>query len=234
LLFLSSALALAQQSATHPASDDNSSTKHSQDAQMKAEQSQRFIGVVPMFAVTDRQDARALTAGEKFHLWEKTAFDPFTGAALLLQAGMSQWQNEFPEYGQGAAGYGKRLGASLADNVSSGFFSDAVFASLLKEDPRYFRVGQGPFRRRLIHALSSEFICHTDNGSRSPNLANFFGAFTTGGISNLYYPPADRGFELTMSRSAISLAYGSAGGIFSEFGPDLQAKFLHRRHKPIQ
>jgi hypothetical protein len=201
---------------------------------MKAEQSQRFVGVVPMFAVTSRQDARPMTSGEKFHLWAKTALDPFTGAANLLQAGMGQWQNEFPEYGQGAAGYGKRVGATVADSASSGFFADAVYPSLLKEDPRYFRIGQGPFRKRLVHALAAEFICHTDSGRRSVNLSSFFAAVTTGSISNIYYPPSDRGFELTMSRSAISLAYGSAGGIFSEFGPDLQAKFLHRKHKQIQ
>jgi hypothetical protein len=228
----------AQDASQRPMSENSTSTsiknspsKSNEAAEMRAEQSQRMLGVVPMFAVTDRQDARPLTSAEKFHLWAKAAFDPFTGAALVMQAGMSQWQNEFPEYGQGAAGYGKRFGASLADNVSSGFFSDAVYASVLKEDPRYFRVGEGPFRKRLVHALSAEFICHTDGGRRSPNLANFAGAVTTGGISNLYYPPSDRGFELTMSRSAISLAYGSAGGILSEFGPDLQSKLLHRRPK---
>src|SRR5438270_7457596 len=90
-------------------------SKRSEDTEIKAEQSQRMLGMVPMFSVTSRGDARPLTDREKFHLWLKAAVDPYTGAAIGLQAGLSQWQNEFPAYGQGAAGYGKRFGASLAD-----------------------------------------------------------------------------------------------------------------------
>src|SRR5215472_1646895 len=157
LLFLSSALALAQQSATHP-TDDNSKTtatpangQHSEDAEMKAEQSQRLIGVVPMFGITSRPDARPLTSREKFHLWEKSTFDPFEPIAVGFQAGISQWQDEFPAYGQGAAGYGKRFGAAFADGMSSGFFSNAVYPVLLHEDPRFFRLGQGSFGTRFKH-----------------------------------------------------------------------------------
>ena len=241
LLGLSSALALAQQSATPPPSDDNSKTttapvsaKPSEDAEMKAEQSQRLVGMVPMFGVTSRADARPLTTREKFHLWEKSTFDPFVPIAVGFQAGISQWQNEFPAYGQGAAGYGKRFGAAYADGMSSGFFSNAIYPTLLHEDPRFFRLGQGSFGSRFKHALLQEFICRTDSRGQSFNYSNLFGAFTTGAVSNIYYPPSDRGFELTMSRSAISLAYGSAGGLFSEFGPDLEAKILHRKPKPIQ
>jgi len=241
LLCFSSALALAQQSATPPITDDNSKTttppanaKQSEDAEMKAEESKRLVGMVPMFGVTSRPDARPLTSSEKFHIWEKSTFDPFVPIAVGFQAGISQWQNEFPAYGQGAAGYGKRFGAALADGMSSGFFSNAVYPVLLHEDPRFFRLGQGSFGTRFKHALLQEFVCRTDSRGRSFNFSNVFGAFTTGGISNIYYPPSDRGFELTMSRSAISLAYGSAGGLFSEFGPDLEAKILHRKPKPMQ
>ena len=57
------------------------------------------------------------------------------------------------------------------------------------------------------------------------------GAFTSGGISNAYYPDGDRGFGLTMSRSAIALAYGMAGGLFDEFYPDIDRKLFHRKKK---
>ena len=93
-----------------------------------------------------------------------------------------------------------------------------------------------------------EFVCHTDKGGRDFNYSNVLGAFTTGALSNLYYPgralvrtiPAtattaavpvyedDRGFVLTISRAAIAVAYDMAGGLFSEFWPDLQRKW----HKP--
>jgi hypothetical protein len=221
------------------------------DQERKAEhneQSQRALGVLPQFAVTSRQDAPPLTPRGKFHLFVKSAFDPVTVGIVALQAGISQADNQFPGYGQGAQGYGKRFGAALADSVDSGFWSNFAYPSLLKQDPRYFRLGEGSFSRRVIYGIKQEFVCHTDKGGRSFNFANVLGAFTSGAISNLYYPgktliriipatattPArpvyenDRGVELTLSRASLALGYGMAGGLFDEFWPDIQHKLFHK------
>lgn len=196
----------------------------------KKEQSQRILGVAPLFGST-RQNARPLTTGEKFHLFAKSSFDPFEYAAAGFQAGLGQATNEFPGYGQGASGYFKRYGASVADQVSSNFFSNFAYPVVLKEDPRYFRLGEGSIKHRIGYSLAQEFVCRTDSGGRSFNFSNVFGAFTSGGISNIYYPQTDRGFGLTMSRSAISLLYGSAGGLVDEFWPDIDRKLFHHHPK---
>jgi len=198
----------------------------------KKEQSQRILGVLPQFAVTSRQNAPPLTPGEKFHLFAKSAFDPVILTLVGFQAGISQAEGEFSGYGQGAAGYGKRYGASLADEVSSGFFSNFFYSTLLKEDPRYFRRGEGSIKRRLVYSLAQEFVCHTDKGGRSFNFQNVFGAFTAGSLSNVYYPSSDRGFGLTMSRSGVALLYGSAGGLADEFWPDVSRRLFHRHQHP--
>jgi hypothetical protein len=164
-------------------------------------------------------------------LFARSAFDPFQYAAAGFQAGISQANNEFPGYGQGAAGYGKRYGAALADQVSSNFFSNFFWPVLLKEDPRYFRLGQGSIKRRIIYSLEQEFVTHTDKGTKRFNFSNVLGAFSSGGLSNLYYPSTDRGFGLTMSRSAISLAYGSLGGLIDEFWIDIDQKLFHKKKK---
>jgi hypothetical protein len=220
----------------------------------KKEQSQRVLGVLPQFAVTSRQDAPPLTSGEKFHLFAKESIDPVTLGIIGMQAGLSQAENEFPAYGQGAAGYGKRYGASLADSVSSGFFSNYFYPTLLKQDPRYFRLGEGhSVGHRLFFAARQEFWCHDDRGKHVVNWSSILGSFTSGAVSNLYYPgrtlisvtpatatsPAipnyenDRGVTLTLSRSTIALAYGMAGGVFDEFWPDIHRKFSHK-HKTAE
>jgi hypothetical protein len=114
----------------------------------KQEQSQRMLGVIPQFGTTDRQHAYPLSAKEKFHLFTKSAFDPVELTVVGGQAAVSQAEDEFPEYGQGAAGYGKRYGATLADEVSSGFFGNFFYPVLLKEDPRYFRLGRSSLHHR--------------------------------------------------------------------------------------
>jgi hypothetical protein len=190
-----------------------------------------MLGVIPQFGTTSRHDAPPLTPGQKFHLFYKSAFDPVELATVGLQAGIGQAEDEFPEYGQGAAGYGKRYGATLADEVSGGFWANYFYPALLKEDPRYFRLGQGTVGHRLRYALMQEVICHTDRGGRSFAWENLLGAFTTGAVSNIYYPPAERGAGLTMSRSAIAIGYGSLGGLVDEFYPDIARRLFHRHEK---
>ena len=217
------------QSSPSPTPDDRSQADR-EKALQKKEQSARILGVVPQFGVT-RQDAKPLTTGQKFHLFGKSSFDPFAYAAAGLQAGLGQATNEFPGYGQGAAGYGKRYGASLADQVSSNFFANFLYPTLLKEDPRYFRLGEGSIKHRIGYSLVQEFVTRTDKGTRRFNFSNALGAFSSGGLSNVYYPATDRGLGLTMSRSAISLLYGSAGGLVDEFWPDIDRKLLHRKNR---
>jgi hypothetical protein len=207
-------------------------TKNQQEKEIeRKEQSQRVLGVLPQFAVTSRQNAPSLTPWEKFHLFARSAFDPVQFGIVGLQAGLSQATDEFPEYGQGAQGYGKRYGAALADEVSAGFWSNFWYPVLLRQDPRYFRRGEGSFKHRVFYGIRQEFVAHADHGGRAFNFSNVLGAFTAGGISNAYYPSSDRGFGLTMSRSAIALAYGMAGGLFDEFYPDIHDKLLHKRKK---
>jgi hypothetical protein len=212
------------------------------------EQSRRILGVVPQFGVTSRQDAPPLSSHDKFHLFVKSAFDPATIAIVAVQSGLGQAQDEFPAYGQEAQGYGKRYGAALADEVSAGLWSNYVYPNVLREDPRYFRRGEGSLSTRVGYSLKQELVCHTDKGGRSFNFSNVLGAFTAGAISNVYYPgkslirtiaatgasPArpvyenDRGAELTASRAVIALGYGTLGGLFDEFWPDIHRKLFHK------
>ena len=182
-----------------------------------------------MFGVTNRRHPPPLTPRQKFNLFLKGTVDPFNWATIGIQAGISQAYNDFPQYGQGAAGYAKRYGAAFADSTSSGFFANFAYSVLLKEDPRYFRSGEGTIKRRIGYSLAQEFVGHRDSGGRTVSFSNILGAFTAGGLSNLYYPSNDRGFGLTMSRVGISLIYGSAGGIISEFWPDIDRVVFHRK-----
>jgi hypothetical protein len=227
IVFLIAVFASAQQ--TLPPNAPSASRAELEKEIKNKEQSQRILGIVPMFGVTSRQNAPPLTPGEKLHLFVRSSVDPFGFVVVGIQAGIGQATDAFPTFGQGAAGYGKRYGAALADGVSSNFFSNFFYPVLLKEDPRYFRLGEGNVKRRIGYSLSRVVICHKDSGGRTFNFSNVLGALSAGGVSNAYYPPSDRGFGLTMSRAGISLIYGSAGGLLNEFWPDIRKAVLHKR-----
>jgi hypothetical protein len=190
----------------------------------KKEQSERTLGIVPQFGTTDRMNARPLTSQQKFQLFARTSFDPVIVGIAAAQAGISQADGQFKGYGPGAEGYAKRFGAAFGDQVSSGFFGTFLYPTIFKQDPRYFRLGHGGFFRRFGYGLKQEVVCHTDSGGRAFNTSRVLGAFTSGGVSNAYYPSDDRGFGLTMSRSALAMAYAAGGNLLSEFWPDIRRK----------
>lgn len=223
----------AQQPATPPLADPELQKREQELLQeegelQRKEQSNRILGVVPQFGVT-RQNAAPLTPRQKFHLFRRSAFDPFQFGLAAAQAGVSQARNTFAGYGQGAQGYAKRFGAAYADQLSSNFFSNFAYPVLLKEDPRYFRLGEGSIKRRIVYSLEQEFVTRTDKGTRRFNFSNVLGAFTAGSISNAYYPSADRGFGLTVSRAGLALLYGSLGGLIDEFWADINKKLSHKK-----
>ena len=222
-------------SASSPSASKTQKQKSQSEREIeKQEQSQRTLGVLPDFLATNRQDASPLTPTQKFHLFAKQAFDPVEFVVVGAQAGLSQADNQFPGYGQGAQGYAKRYGAAFGDEVSSGFWSNFFYPTIFKADPRYFRLGEGSLTHRGLYSIKQEFIAHTDRGGKSFNFSNVLGALTAGGISNLYYPADDRGFGLTMSRAGIALAYGAAGGLVEEFGPDVRRKLFGKHSKDHQ
>ncbi len=224
----------AQPQASQPPAPPSQAPQSSEPpaAPSQPETPKRPLGVLPQFGVTYQHDAPPLRPIQKFRVWWRTSIDPATITIAGIEAGVGQAQNSFSGYGQGAQGYGKRFGAALADEASSGFFSNFFYSTLFKEDPRYFRVGEGSFKHRFWRSIIQEFVCHTDAGGRSFSYENVLGAFSSGALSNAYYPETDRGFGLTMSRSGTALALGSAGGLLNEFWPDVRNKIFHKHPKP--
>jgi hypothetical protein len=204
------------------------------EAELKQQERQRIAGVVPNFNVSYNQDAAPLSHKQKLHLAWRTATDPVAFGIAGFDAGFSQAENDFPGYGQGAQGYAKRFGASYADNFDGTMIGNAIFPILLKQDPRYFRRGQGSFSSRFFYALSTTVWCKNDNGSHGPNYSNILGNLAAGGISNLYYPASDRGAGLTLERGFTVTAYGAFGGLFNEFWPDIARKIFKDKMTKLQ
>lgn len=200
--------------------------------ELKEEERQRILGIVPNFNTSNINNAAPLSPGQKFQLALRGAVDPFQFVAAALDAGYSQWRNDFVGYGHGGQGYAKRFGAAYADQFSGAIWGNAVFPSLLHEDPRYFRKGEGTFKHRLLYSLATTVWTKNDNGTWGPNYANVLGNLAAGGLSNVYYPATDRGLALTFERAATVTAEGAIGAIFDEFWPDISQKLFHSKSKP--
>jgi Carboxypeptidase regulatory-like domain len=186
--------------------------------QIREEEKQRALGIIPNFYVTYIPDAAPLTPGQKFGLAWKSMVDPVTFGLTGAIAGLQQAQNDFSGYGQGAEGYGRRYGAAYGDMVTSTLIGSAILPSLLKQDPRYFYKGTGSKRSRLLYAIANSVICKGDNGRWQANYSAIIGGLAAGGISNLYYPAKDReGAELTFENALIGIGATAAANVLQEF-----------------
>ncbi len=194
------------------------STEQLSTEQLVAEEHQRLLGILPNFFVSYSWTAPPLTSRQKFALSTKNVLDPGNLALAGVVAGVQQATNAFPGYHQGAAGYGRRYGADLANLVLGTYMGGAVLPSLFHQDPRYFYKGTGSTRSRFFYAVSTAVICRGDNGHRQPAFASILGDLSAGAISNLYYAPSDRqGATLTFENGLLGIAGDAMNNVFQEF-----------------
>ena len=187
-------------------------------AQIKDEEKQRVLGIIPNFYVSYVANAAPLTKKQKFSLAWRSSIDPISFLSAGFFAGVQQAEGDFKGYGYGAQGYGKRFGANYADDFIGGMIGGAILPSLLKQDPRYFYKGTGTVRSRILYALATSVIAKGDNGRWQPNYSGIIGELAAGGISNIYYPASDRnGASLTFENAAYGIAGSAVGNLFQEF-----------------
>ena len=197
------------------------------EEQLKQQESQRVAGVMATFNTTRDPNALPLSPGQKFHLFFRSAIDPWPFGLSAFVAGIGQAEDSTPEWGQGMQGYAKRFGAGYSDYFLGNFFGNAVLPSLLHEDPRYFQKGSGKPINRALWAASSTVWCKRDKGTWGPNWSNVGGNLIGAAIARVYYPPSDRTVWATISDGLGVSAEGIIGAEVIEFWPDMVR--AHRR-----
>jgi hypothetical protein len=198
------------------------------EAQIKVEEQQRLLGVLPNFLTTYDHDAAPLNAKQKLELTGKTWFDPSTFVINGIIAGVGQAENTHKGFGQGAQGYAKRYGAGLADYGTILALQNFVTPTLFKQDPRYFYKGTGSNRSRVFYAISRTLVCRGDNKRDQFCYSSLASRFGAGFVTNYYYPAADRDKNgVILRNSAIGIGFDAIGNLFQEF---VARKITRKRH----
>ena len=176
----------------------------------------------------------SLVLRDKFILFVRDSFDPVTFLAAGFDAGLDQAQKHDPSFGQGMAGYGKRVGANYVDQASVRFFKDFAYSSIFHEDPRYYRLMHGSTGRRFLHAVEHAFVARRDNGNRTFNFSEWLGTVSAIALSNTYHPGNQRGFAPAARQASYSVAEDIGFDVLREFWPEIARKFkLPFRTEPV-
>jgi hypothetical protein len=191
----------------------------------------RILWTLPNYLTVENADHVApLSVKGKFKITAKDCFDPVEFPFTAILAGIGQAQNSDASYGQGLKGYGKRFALSFADNTLGNFVTEAVFPSMLHQDPRYFRLGEGGFIRRTGYVLSRIVITRSDSGQSQFNYSEIGGNAAAAEISLAYHPREDRNFSNALGIWGTQIVWDGIANELKEFWPDMHRKMSRKNN----
>jgi hypothetical protein len=168
-----------------------------------------------------------LTAKQKINQRAWRLIEPVTLVDSAFGAGIRQWRNTPPQWGQGAEGYAKRFASSegftAADNgIALGF--DLA----LHLDPRYRRLPDGTAKQRVWNAVSQSFLANKDSGGRMINVSELAGDFGGAFVARTWEPHGYNSAGDALINGALGFAYHVGKNMAREFLPGI----LHRTKQP--
>jgi hypothetical protein len=217
----------AQQSSSVPTSLDASSLGSTGEVK----QSKRILWIFPNYrAVSAYTQLPPLSLKDKFWLATQDSFDYSSFVSAGMIAGASQANKSYPEFGQGAKGYGRYLWHAVADQAVGNYLTEAIVPAVTHEDPRYYTLGHGGFFRRTGYAVSRLFVTRTDSGHGTFNLSEIVGNGAGAGISDLYYPSRERTWTKTGQKWVTQIALDGVFNIAKEFWPNINHAIFHGKY----
>jgi hypothetical protein len=188
----------------------------------------RIFGMLPNFTtVEDPKAVTPITTKATFRMAALNSFDPYVFPFVGVVAGVAQAENHDKSWGRGAAGYGRRFAASMADNSIGSFLTTAIAPALFRQDPRYFEQGDGSVWQRTGYAASRTLVSRSRSGQRQFNYSEIAGNAAAALVSNAYYPASARSLSDTLSRWGTQVLWDTLSNELKEFWPDIRRK-LHK------
>jgi len=209
---------------------DPSNPQDSQKDDPNATSKDRLFFTLPNFLTLENANqVKPLTTGQKYKVVARGSFDYVLYPWYGFLSGISQAENSEAGYGQGAQGYGKRFGASMADGTIENFVTSAVLPSLLHQDPRFFQSGHGGFWHRGWYAFTRIIVTRGDNGREQFNYSEVFGSAFAAGVSTYsYHPHEDKTLSNTAKVWGTQIGYDALTYVVREFWPDIRRKIRKR------
>ena len=182
----------------------------------------RILGMLPNNTTVDARSGGVApqTTREAFKVASLDTFDPvvfpFVGLTTLMGQGSS------------TASYDARYATVFADSSIGNFMTTAIVPSLMHQDSRFYRRGEGGVFSRMMYAASRSVVTRTRDGRAAFNISEIGGNLAAAGVSNLYYSPADRTVNGTLTRWGTQVMWDTVANELKEFWPDVQRRLQRR------
>lgn len=187
------------------------------EQQMKLEETQRLLGILPNFYISYIPNAAPMTQVQKLRLATRTVLDPAVFASAALNAGINQATTTPVEWGTDAAGYGQRYGAAYAGAFSGIMLSGFVYPAVFHQNPRYY-LGSGTKSQRFRWAIKQTFEQKGDNGHWQPAYSNLLADVSASLVQTSIYPHQNTNWGATIGENfGLSIGGEALGNLLEEF-----------------
>ncbi len=222
--------ALAQQATSQSDSAQSRPQAGTDSTSLQGKQTKRILGIVPNFrSVSADQKLPPQSVKDKFMT---TTLDSFDYSAFIFAgalAGISFAENSYPEFHQGAAGYGRYYWHTFADQAVENYNVEFIFPTVFRQDSRYYTLGHGGLVKRATYSFSRVLITRTNSGNETFNASEIVGAGAASGISSLYYPSRDRTWTKVGQHWLTNVSLDGLTFVFKEFWPDINNAVFHQK-----
>ena len=155
--------------------------------------------------------------------WRHSVVGKRAAARVVAGAALGQARNYPRNYGGGAAGFAKRVGAGFASNAVGRTVEHGI-AAKLHEDLHYQRSHKRGVGPRLAYALKSTVVTHnTRTGRATPAVGRLAGHAAAGAFSEGVLAAGSGA-----STAGIGLAADAGANVAREFAP---RRKLHRHRR---
>jgi hypothetical protein len=156
------------------------------------------------------------TRSERFkrYIWDTVG--PWSLVGIAAGAGIDQWENNPPEWGQGASGYGKRFASSLGQNAIQQTTSYGL-SEAFRLDTGFSKSNRNGFGPRLGDALIQNVTSRTRKGKRIISVPRLAGFYAGGIIPAVTWYPSRFSYKDGLRDGTYSLVFGFATNVIREF-----------------
>jgi len=156
------------------------------------------------------------SASKRFHRYVKSTVGPLSLLKTAASAGLSQWDNDPLEWGQGAKGYGKRFASNIGGNAIRQTVTYGM-SEALHLDTGFEKSKRKGFWPRMSDALVQNVTSRTRSGKRVISAPILVGAYAGSIIPAETWYPYRYSYKDGLRSGTFSLGAGFAMNLVREF-----------------
>jgi len=214
-----------------PARAQTSQSQQNEPAQTEKKESgqNKASLLTPLKSTTEDDTYHPITGRQRLRWFLTSTIGPPHLVGGLFTSAFGTAMDRPKEYGPGWAGFGDRYGIRLT-GIVTGNAIEASTGALWGEDPRYFRVPNEPFTRRILNAAQLTFKARRRDGHFAPAYARYIAISGNNFLSNTWRVDSEADTQHALIRTADGFAGRFASNLFEEFWPDIKNLVFHRSH----